>query len=245
MKRIVFSLLAMIVAVVTSAQDRVVMFDLFRGQESSVVEKYRGFVEQTQGAYLVTNDKELTSDMLKNVSTLIITTPLRPQETPITFTSIERVAIVEFVQNGGRLLLFCEEDARTPLETYGANDIVTPFGLKYGENCPVRRNVGAITLTGEICEAPREVPYSGGRVLTGGIPLSIVNDEGVYQHGAYTKLDNGSKIVAFGDGMFGLLMGLPQGEGIRLSGATKGDPTKWWGKDSHIFMQEIITWLLK
>ena len=231
--------------ITANAQNKVVLFDISHVQESFVIEDYRGFVEKTSGATLAVNEKEITPEVLSNVTALIITTPLRPQDSPTTLTQVERNAIVEFVQKGGRLLFFCEEDARTPLETYGANDIVTPFGMLYGENCPARRNVGAISLRGEIFDTSLEVAYSGGRILTGGIPVSIVNDEGVYQHGAYTKLENSGKIIAFGDGMLGLLMGLPKGEGARLSGSTKGDPTYWWGKDSKIFMQEVITWLLK
>ncbi len=244
MKRKILILITVVLTISANAQNKVVLFDISRGQESSVVEDYRGFVEQTSGATLEVNEKEITAEVLNGVTGLIITTPLRPQSTPTTITEVEKKAIVEFVQNGGRLMFFCEEDARTPLETYGANDIVTPFGMEFGNNCPARRNVGSISLIGEISSAPRQLPYSGGRILTGGIPVSIVNDEGVYQHAAYTKLDNGGKIIAFGDGMLGLLMGLPQGEGIRLSGSTMGDPTFWWGKDSKIFIQEVVTWLL-
>ena len=242
MKKIIFVLAVVVATAITAgAQNKVVLFDTSHGQTSTLFEDYRGFVGQIPNATLSVNDKEITSAVLHQVSALIM---LSPPPTA-TLTPVERKAIVDFVQKGGRLLFFFDEERRTPLEGYGANDIVKPFGMQYGENCPARRNVGAISLIGEIGNTPREVPYSGGRILTGGIPVCIVNDEGVYQHGAYTKLANGGKIIAFGDGMLGLLLGLPKGQGARLSGHTSGDPTLWWGQDSRIFVQEIITWLLK
>jgi hypothetical protein len=44
------------------------------------------------------------------------------------------------------------------------------------------------------------------------------------------------------DGMAGLLMGMPNGE--RFSGTGPSD-SKYWGKDSEIFMKEILKFLVQ
>ncbi|AWX43701.1 hypothetical protein HME9304_00692 [Flagellimonas maritima] len=44
------------------------------------------------------------------------------------------------------------------------------------------------------------------------------------------------------DGMAALLMGTPSGK--RLTG-TKPENTNYWGKDSKIFMKEVLTFFLK
>jgi hypothetical protein len=56
------------------------------------------------------------------------------------------------------------------------------------------------------------------------------------------KLPEDEKIIVMSDGMAGLLLGRPDGE--RFSGTGPSD-SKYWGKDSRIFMQEILAFLLK
>jgi hypothetical protein len=48
--------------------------------------------------------------------------------------------------------------------------------------------------------------------------------------------------VVLGEGMASLFLGDPNG--VRLTGGPK-DPTTttYWGKDSAIFMEELLTWL--
>jgi len=130
-------------------------------------------------------------------------------------------------------MVVAEETRRTPLEEYGINDIVKPFGLEYGEETPVRNNCGAIALRSAICKERLELPYSGGRIINGGTALSIVNDEGGYQHMAYVELKNGGKIMAAGDAMVLLLLG--SAEGTRLSGAggARGDAVNAGGGGIH------------
>lgn len=271
----VFILLILVTATAYS-KGKVVLFDMSHGQQDTLgmnlIETYRGFVEKTPGASLLVNRKEITSDVLKNVNVLIVLTPIFPTTIP-KFTPEERTAIVQFVKKGGRILVVAEESRRTPLEEYGINDIVRPFGLEYGDETPVRNNVGSIGLIGEICKERRELPYSGGRIINGGTALSIVNDEGGYQHMAYVQLKNGGKVMAAGDAMVLLLLGSAEGTRLTGAGGARGDAvnpqrqtnpsaqanatanrptggglsfaTRFWGKDSKIFMEEVVTWLLK
>lgn len=98
------------------------------------------------------------------------------------------------------------------------------------------------------CQVPavredREVPFSGGRAIEGGTAFAFqLNKEGKPSQpfGAYTRLDNGGRIVVLGEGMASLFLGDPNG--VRLSGGPNS-PTTYWGKDSAIFMEELLTWL--
>ena len=48
-----------------------------------------------------------------------------------------------------------------------------------------------------------------------------------------TARDNGGRIVVLGEGMASLFLGDPNGE------------TTYWGKDSVMFMEEVLTWLAR
>ena len=82
----------------------------------------------------------------------------------------------------------------------------------------------------------------GGRSIRGGTVISRVYDAGEFIHSAFTILPKGGKIIVMSDGMAGLLLGRPDGE--RFSGTGPGD-SKYWGKDSRLFMEEILSFLLK
>jgi hypothetical protein len=122
---------------------------------------------------------------------------------------------------------------------FGANDVVMPFGMMFGADLPHKRDVMAISFIGEVIKGKYELPYTGSRELTGGIPLSVMNAEGGHVHGAYVKLDNGGKIAAFGEAMVGLFMG-----GVEMK-RPDGGSFIWSGKDDKQFMQELISWMLK
>ncbi|MBN2482256.1 MAG: hypothetical protein JXB19_10970 [Bacteroidales bacterium] len=311
MKNSVLLSLVMLIALVIGTscmKEKVVLFDMSHGKQGTMgidlIESYRGFVEKTPNAVLEVNGEEITASVLKNADVLIVLTPIFPSEQLPTFTQVERSAIVEFAKSGGRIMVVAEEERRTLLEEYGINDIVTPFGLEYGEACPVRDNVGAIGLQGKICQERRELPYSGGRIINGGTALSIVNDEGGYQHMAYVELKNGGKVMAAGDAMALLLLSSAEGQPLSGMGGARGDAiagapvtpgtpgtrggpppaegersegaqqagqgpaagqnavqvtpggaapagggsnffARFWGKDSHIFKEEVVTWLLE
>jgi hypothetical protein len=59
-------------------------------------------------------------------------------------------------------------------------------------------------------------------------------------YAAYTKLDSGARIVVMAEGMASLFLGVP--DAVRLT-VQPTDP-KWWGKDSTIYMEEVLSWLL-
>ena len=159
------------------------------------------------------------------------------------FTADEIQAIVGFVKNGGSLLLVLDEERRQSLEKTKVNDIIAPFGLRLTPDTEYLHNTGAIARAGEINKADREVPYSGGRAVEGGTPFAFqLNKEGKPSHpfGAYAQVDRGGRIVVLGEGMASLFLGDPNA--VRLSGDIK-NLTPYWGKDSAIFMEEVLAWL--
>ncbi len=222
-----------------SAKEKVVLFDLAHGSRQQLVESYRTIVGENKDAVLKINENEITAEALSGVDVLVMLAPTTP------VTPKEQDAIVAFVRKGGALFFNFEEERRAKLEGSGANEIVSPFGIRYAaENTPVRHNCGAKTVKGEICAEIREIPYSGGRVITGGKPLSYAFDEGDYPHAVYTTTPEGGKLIATGDGMASLLLGLPENEGVRFSGTSPAD-SKFWGKDSRVFIREVMGWLLE
>ncbi|HEY1950507.1 MAG TPA: hypothetical protein VGG97_26075 [Bryobacteraceae bacterium] len=159
------------------------------------------------------------------------------------FQDSEKQAIISFVKAGGSLLLVLDEEERQKLAVVGVNDVIEPFGLKLSGDTPRIVNTGAIAKAGEINKADREIPYDGGRQVFGGTPFAYQLDrEGkpAQPYAAYSKLDNGARIVVMGEGMASLFLGVP--EGVRLT-VQPANP-KWWGKDSLTFMEEVLSWLL-
>jgi len=155
----------------------------------------------------------------------------------------EKQAIISFVKAGGSFLLVLDEEARQKLAVVGVNDVIEPFGLKLSGDTPRIENTGAIAKAGEIDKADREIPYDGGREVFGGTAFAYQLDrEGnpAQPSAAYVKLDNGGRIVVMGEGMASLFLGVP--EAVRLT--IQPSNPKWWGKDSLIFMEEVLAWLL-
>ena len=159
------------------------------------------------------------------------------------FQDSEKQAIISFVKAGGSLLLVLDEEERQKLAVVGVNDVIGPFGLKLSGDTPHIVNTGAIAKAGEINKADREIPYEGGREVFGGTPFAYQLDRKgnpAQPYATYTKLDSGARIVVMGEGMASLFLGVP--EGVRLT-IQPANP-KWWGKDSLIFMEEVLSWLL-
>jgi hypothetical protein len=157
----------------------------------------------------------------------------------------ERDSIVAFVNGGGSLLLVLDEERRQSLEKTGVNNLITPFGMRLTPDTEYLHNTGAIATAGEINKADREVPFSGGRAVEGGTAFAFQLDrEGKPSQpfGAYKRLQNGGRIVVLGEGMASLFLGDPNA--VRLTGVPN-DPTRttYWGKDSAIFMEEVLAWL--
>jgi hypothetical protein len=159
------------------------------------------------------------------------------------FTPAEADAIVAFVKGGGSLLLVLDEERRQSLEKTRVNELISPFGLRLTPDTEYLHNNGAIAKAGEINTADREVPFSGGRAIEGGTPFAFQLDkDGKPWHpfGAYRRLDTGGRIVVLGEGMASLFLGEPNA--VRLSG-DRQNLTPYWGKDSAVFMEEVLAWL--
>ena len=115
--------------------------------------------------------------------------------------------------------------------------------MKLSGDTPRIINTGALAKAGEINRADRQVPFDGGREVLGGTAFAYqLNSEGqpAQPFAAYVKLDNGARVIVLGEGMASLFLGSPQG--VRL--IADADKPVWWGKDSAIFMEEVLSWLL-
>ncbi|MDF1747183.1 MAG: hypothetical protein P1V19_26070 [Gimesia sp.] len=162
------------------------------------------------------------------------------------FTPSEKKTIIDFVREGGSLMLVLDEERRMPLQKTGVNDLISPFGMKLTDDTEYLHNCGAIAKAGKINKEDRELPYSGGRAVTGGTPFGYQLDQDgkpAQVFAAYQQIDGGGKIVVLAEGMSSAFMGTK--EGVRLSGVPRNPAkTTYWGKDSALFMGEVIAWLM-
>jgi hypothetical protein len=184
-------------------------------------------IARTLGLEIQTSAAPITSGVLEGARILYLRAPSTE------FTDAEGEAIIAFVKRGGSLLLVLDEERRQSLEGTRVNALISPFGLKLTPD----------TKAGEIHKADREVPFSGGRAVEGGTPFAFQLDkEGrpSQPFGAYTRLETGGRIVVLGEGMASLFLGDPNG--VRLSGS-RDNLTPYWGKDSAVFMEEVLAWL--
>jgi hypothetical protein len=191
------------------------------------------------GLEIQTSAKPINADILKGVRILYLRAPSKE------FAATETEAIVAFVKGGGSLLLVLDEERRQSLEKTGVNNLITPFGIRLTPDTWYLHNCGGIAKAGEIHKADRELPFSGGRAVEGGMAFAFQLDKDgkpAQPFGAYKRLDNGARIVVLGEGMASLFLGDPKG--VRLTGVPN-DPTMttYWGKDSAIFMEELLMWL--
>ena len=134
----------------------VVLYDLAHGQKELSPLKQLG---EKLGFALKNSTEPLSHDLLKSVDLLYLLSPtalISPEE---------RAAIVEFVKNGGKLLLVVDESRRMSLETTQVNKLVEPFGLEITGDTEYVHNCGGIAKAGVIHEHDLEIPYSGGRAV--------------------------------------------------------------------------------
>lgn len=75
--------------------------------------------------------------------------------------------------------------------------------------------------------------------MRGGVPASVCMEQG-YLHASFVKLPNGGKLFVAADTMVGLLMGYEDGE----RNVSRKMLSRWWGKDSRLYMRELIQWML-
>jgi hypothetical protein len=193
------------------------------------------------GAEIVAHQSPITAGALQGYRLVILRAP------NLEITADERAALVGFVKGGGSLLLVVDEERRQPLATTRVNDLIEPFGLKLTADTPYRHNTGAIAKKGLVNAADRELPYSGGRAIEGGQAFAWQLDQDgtpAQPFAAVAEAGAGGKVVVMAEGMASLFLGQP--EGVRLTGVPN-DPmqTTYWGKDSVIFMEELLTWLIR
>jgi len=193
------------------------------------------------GAEIVGSAAPITSEGLKGFRLLVLRVPVEE------IKADERAAIADFVRQGGSLLLAFDEERRASLAKTGVNDLISPFGMKLTDDTEYVHNTGAIAKKGAINAADRELPFSGGRAVEGGTAFAWQLDkEGKpgQVFAASTTVGKTGRVVALGDAMATLFLGRP--EGVRLTGVPRdASQTTYWGKDSGIFMEELLTWLIR
>lgn len=182
----------------------------------------------------------LTKESLAGVRVLYLRTPVKP------FAAEEKQAVVQFLGEGGSVLLILDEQQRTDITSTGVNDLIEPFGLEITDDTEYLHNCGGIAKAGEINAADREIPYSGGRAVRGGTPFAYRLDAAgkpAEAFASYKKLPKGGRLVVMGEAMASILLGPLAGE--RLSGVPRdARNTVYWGKDSEVFMDEVTAWLV-
>lgn len=203
---------------------------------------YAPLAEQV-GAEIVTMDGPATAEGLRGARAYAV---LAPTET---IAATEAEAVRAFVRTGGSLLLVLDEEIRQSLAVTQANALIEEFGLRLTPDTEYLHNCGAIVAAGAINAAAREVPYSGGRGVDGGTAFGWRLDaagERAEVYAAYVEVAGGGRIVVLAEAMAAMLWGIGTPHGERLSGVPR-DPkrTTYWGKDSAVFMREVLAWLLR
>lgn len=193
------------------------------------------------GFQVIAAAQPITAEVVKKMRVVYLRAPSKA------FSDDEKTAIVGFVKGGGSLLLVLDEEQRQSLSGTGVNDLIEPFGMKLTPDTPYVHNCGAMAKAGEINAADREIPYSGGRAIEGGTPFAFQLDKAgkpAQAFAAWKKVGGGGKVIVMAEGMASLFLGTKEGE--RLSGVPR-DParTVYWGKDSPIFMEEVLAWLVR
>lgn len=189
---------------------------------------------------LVEHTSAITPESLKGVSLLYINAPKQ------TFAASEKNAIINYLNQGGALLLTQDEERRQSLAKTEVNDLIIPFAMMLTQDTPYIHNTGALAVSGNIHAADREIPFSGGRAVVGGTPFAFQidkNGNAGLPFASYKSLKSGGRIIVMGDIMAHIYMGEKNAE--RMSGVHRNPKkTTYWGKDSYIFMQEVFTWLI-
>jgi hypothetical protein len=215
------------------------IFDQAHGQQPAPTQL--GGVAKKLGVEIQTSAAPITAGVLDGARILYLRAPSKE------FTATETEAIVAFVKGGGSLWLLLDEERRQSLERTGVNNLISPFGMRLTADTEYLHNNGAVAKAGEINKADREVPFSGGRAVEGGTAFAFQLDKAGkpwHPFGAYKRLDNGGRIVVLGEGMASLFLGDPTG--VRLTGVPNdATMTTYWGKDSAIFVEEVLAWLAR
>jgi len=144
------------------------------------------------------------------------------------YTPGEIETITRYLHKGGSLFLVMEEDHWSTLKDANVNDIISPFGIQFGEVSP-DSGVGGYTKAGLITENALKITFQKGRTIKGGTPFCFSSQSEEYPFGIFKRLEGGGKIIVMGDGMTSLYM------------------TSWKGVDDYQcseFMHDVFKWLL-
>lgn len=183
-----------------------------------------GAAHNAEIAYLKT---PITTDALSKSDALFIQVPSKK------YSADECKAIREYVEKGGSLFIVMEEDYWATLAQTNVNDIVSPFGITFGNtissNDP-NRSTGGHSEPGKVTKKKYSIPCHGVRKVSGGTPFAVSNGPDGKPFGVFTEVKGGGKVIAMGEGMVSLYM------------------TSWEGVtdyDCAGFMGETIGWLLE
>lgn len=144
------------------------------------------------------------------------------------YSKNEVEAIHDFLRNGGSLFLAFDVDGWATLEQANVNDIISPFGIRFGSDSP-DTEVGAATRKGQITTDPVKIPYHGGRIVEGGTPFAFTTGSDEIPFAVFTEIEGGGKLIVMGDAMASLYM------------------NSWQGVDDYQtekFMESVIQWLI-
>lgn len=200
-----------------------------KGQDVNFVERVKYMTDQITKTAMSVNREvgyvkdEIKPDDLANCDLLFIHIP------SLKYNASEVEAIHQYVRRGGALFLAMDVDYWSTLQQTGVNDIVTPFGISFGEQSPDTLS-GGYTKPCPVTDKKLKVTYHGGRTVKGGTPFCFSNMTDQYPFGTFVQPKNAGKIVAMGDGMVSLYM------------------TSWKDVNDYQcqeFMQNVFAWLLK
>jgi hypothetical protein len=147
----------------------------------------------------------------------------------IKYSADECKVIRQYLEKGGSLFIVIEEDYWATLDQVNANDILSPFGIKFSTDNP-DKTVGGHATEGKITKKKYSIPFHGARLVEGGTPFAFSNKSEPSSFAVYTEIKGGGKIIAMGEAMVSLYM------------------TSWQDVNDYEcapFMQDAIGWLLK
>lgn len=165
---------------------------------------------------------EITSEDLSKSDLLFIHVPSSR------YNESEVEAIREFLRNGGSLFLAMDVDGWSSLEQANVNDIISPFGIRFGSDSP-DTEVGAASRKGKITNEAVKIPYHGGRIVEGGTPFAFTTGSEEIPFAVFTEIEGGGKMIVMGDAMTSLYM------------------NSWQEVDDYqteAFMEAVIRWLI-
>lgn len=224
-----------------SAQNKKVLLDVAHGQRfySDPADKISTELVPTQRLEYMTGELKknaaahnaeigylktpITLAALSKVDLLFIHVP------SVKYTPAECKVIQQYLEKGGSLFIAMEEDYWATLDQVNANDILSPFGIKFSSNNP-DKTVGGYATEGKITKKKYSIPFSGARLVEGGTAFAFSNRSEPSAFAVFTEIKGGGKIIAMGEGMVSLYM------------------TSWQDVNNYEcapFMQDVVGWLLK